>query len=396
MKAKELMSNAESHVRKIFSTHTKPELQYHCLPHTEGAVAAAEKIAGHYNLSKQDYAAVYIATWFHDVGYLFTTAEGHEEKGVELATDFIREQGGDEEIVEKVKECIMATKMPQHPVSLISQIVCDADLFHVGTNEFANSNKLVRKEKERVTGKKISGKVWRKQSLVWFESLQFHTDYAKALLKKGKAENIAWLKEKIKQDELGDSEEDEKITVKVDKKQEKSRGVETMFRTTSTNHLRLSEMADAKANIMITVNSIIASILVSILFRKLEEDERFLIPAMIFLVTALVSIVFAILVTRPNVTQGTFTKEDVEKKRANLLFFGNFHNMSLIDYQKGVDAMMADPEFLYGSMTRDIYYLGLVLARKYKLLRIAYSFFMFGFVLSVLSFVIAVTMFHKQ
>ena len=77
------------------------------------------------------------------------------------------------------------------------------------------------------------------------------------------------------------------------------------------------------------------------------------------------SIIFATLVTRPNVTQGIFTKEEIELKRANLLFFGNFHEMSLTDYKVGVDAMMNDPEFLYGSMTQDIYFLGKVLARKY-------------------------------
>ncbi|HTN17227.1 MAG TPA: Pycsar system effector family protein, partial [Chitinophagaceae bacterium] len=88
-------------------------------------------------------------------------------------------------------------------------------------------------------------------------------------------------------------------------------------------------------------------------------------------------------------------EEDLKKKRANLLFFGNFHKMSLSDYQRGIDAMMADSEFLYGSMTRDIYNLGVVLGRKYKLLRVAYSFFMFGFIISILSFVVAVTLFEK-
>jgi hypothetical protein len=194
---------------------------------------------------------------------------------------------------------------------------------------------------------------------------------------------------------VAEAEKEEKKKGKEDKKNKPSRGIETMFRTTSTNHLRLSEMADAKANIMITVNSIIASILVSVLFRKLEEDPRLMIPGMLFLATSLVSIIFAILVTRPNVTQGVFTKEDIDKKRANLLFFGNFYKMSLKDYQQGIDAMMQDSEFLYGSMTRDIYNLGVVLGRKYKLLRIGYSVFMIGFVVSVISFVIAVTMIPK-
>jgi len=257
------------------------------------------------------------------------------------------------------------------------------------------SNKKIRQETERLTAQSISGQQWRKQTLELLENTTFHTQYAQQLLERGKAKNIARIKEKISRNEPEKLAGEGKKKGSKEKVKKKPRGVETMFRTTSANHLHLSEMADAKANIMITVNSIIASILVSVLFRKLEEDERFLIPAMIFLITSLVSIIFSILVTRPNITQGTFTKEEVDSKRANLLFFGNFHSMSLGEYQAGINAMMNDSEFLYGSMTRDIYFLGKVLARKYRLLRIASNCFMVGFVLSVLSFVIAVTLFHK-
>lgn len=406
MNATELMNLAAAHVRAVYTDNQKPELHYHCLAHTENAVASAEKLADHYRLDISDYTAVYVAAWFHDIGYLFGPAEHHEEKSADLATAFLQEHGGDAMLIDKVKECIMATKMPQRPVSLISQIVCDADLFHLGTDEFEANNKQVRKELEERLGQKIPGKLWRRKNLDLMEQQQYHTDYARTLLQKGKDQNVAKLKARIQED-IADSK-DKKDKDKTDKNNKElkvantgdaqkkpTRGIETMFRTTSGNHLRLSEMADTKANIMITVNSIIASILVSVLFRKLEDDHRLIIPAVLFLITSLVSIVFAILVTRPNVTQGTFTEEDLVQKRANLLFFGNFHKMTLKDYQRGVDAMMNDSEFLYGSMTRDIYNLGVVLGRKYKLLRVAYSFFMFGFIISVLSFVIAVTLFQK-
>ncbi|MFA6152391.1 MAG: Pycsar system effector family protein [Chitinophagaceae bacterium] len=401
MSVTELMKKAALYVRNAYSEMKKPELVYHCLAHTEHTVAAAEKIADHYQLEEEDYAAVYIAAWFHDIGYLSAPAEQHEEKGIELVSAFIRENGGNDSLVGKVEECILATKMPQNPVSLISRIVCDADLFHFGTEDFETTNKQVRKEMEARFGQKIPGKLWRIKALDILNSQKFHTDYCQALLQKGKQENVDRIKVRIEDDNSKKSKKhqdeftDQTEALTEDSKKKPTRGVETMFRTTSTNHLRLSEMADTKANIMITVNSIIASILVSVLFRKLEDDHRLIIPAMMFLITSLVSIVFAILVTRPNVTQGTFTEEDLTKKRANLLFFGNFHKMSLSDYQRGIDAMMADSEFLYGSMTRDIYNLGVVLGRKYKLLRVAYSFFMFGFIISVLSFVIAVTMFKK-
>lgn len=396
-----LMQDAAQHVRNIFSENQKPELLYHCLSHTEHTVAAAEQIADHYQLNEEDYAAVYIAAWFHDIGYLLGAAEVHEEKGVEVAQAFINKHGGNDVLSAKVKECIMATKMPQRPLSLISEIVCDADLFHFGTDEFEGINKQVRKEMEARFGQKIPGKLWRFKAHEILKAQHFHTDYCRALLSKGKQANIERLKEKMAKDtdDKPKKEKAESVEPKLrdteELRKKPTRGVETMFRTTSTNHLRLSEMADTKANIMITVNSIIASILVSVLFRKLEDDERLILPAVLFLITSLVSIVFAILVTRPNVTQGTFTEEDLTKKRANLLFFGNFHKMKLQDYQRGIDAMMSDSEFLYGSMTRDIYNLGVVLGRKYKLLRIAYSFFMFGFIISILSFVVAVTLFKK-
>ncbi|GAB2531640.1 Pycsar system effector family protein [Spirosoma aerophilum] len=168
-----------------------------------------------------------------------------------------------------------------------------------------------------------------------------------------------------------------------------------MFRTTSANHLRLSEIADSKANIMISVNSIMVSILVSILPRRIEENPHLMMPTALFLTTSVLTIVFAILATRPNVTQGTFSHEDIQQKKGNLLFFGNFHRMSLGEYEWGIQELMQDSSYLYGTMTRDIYYLGLVLAKKYKLLRVAYTIFMFGFVTSILAFLVVFLFFGK-
>jgi hypothetical protein len=99
--------------------------------------------------------------------------------------------------------------------------------------------------------------------------------------------------------------------------------------------------------------------------------------------------VFSILASRPNVSSGKFTREDIKNKRTNLLFFGNFHAMNVEDYQWGMKEMMKDADYLYSSLIKDIYYLGKVLGRKYRFLRIAYSIFMYGFALAILSFIIA-------
>ena len=99
--------------------------------------------------------------------------------------------------------------------------------------------------------------------------------------------------------------------------------------------------------------------------------------------------VLSILATRPNVTRGKFTKEDVANRKVNLLFFGNFHQMKLNDFEWGISEMMQDREYLYGSLTKDLYFLGLVLNRKYSLLRVTYNVFMVGILTSVMAFVIA-------
>ena len=99
--------------------------------------------------------------------------------------------------------------------------------------------------------------------------------------------------------------------------------------------------------------------------------------------------IFSILSTRPKVTSGEFTQEDIVKKKVNLLFFGNFHKMSLEDFQDGMQEIMKDRDYLYKSLMKDLYFLGLVLEKKYRLLRIAYTIFMVGIVISVVAFVIA-------
>ena len=177
--------------------------------------------------------------------------------------------------------------------------------------------------------------------------------------------------------------------IKEEKKQKSGKlekGIETMFRITSGNHQRLSDMADNKANIMISTNSIIISIVLSTLLRKLEDDSYLLVPTLLLLSVCVTTIVFSVLSTRPSVPAGTFSKEDVEQKKVNLLFFGNFYRMSYNDYAAGMQVMINDQDFLYASLTKDIYTQGAVLGKKYWHLRIAYNVFMFGVVISVVAF----------
>ncbi|MEQ6167346.1 MULTISPECIES: Pycsar system effector family protein [unclassified Ekhidna] len=197
------------------------------------------------------------------------------------------------------------------------------------------------------------------------------------------------MEENEKVEELEEKVTKLKKKVKKAKELKPTRGIETMFRTTSKNHMELSAIADNKANIMISINSIILSVLVSVLIRKLEEYPHMTVPAIMLTLVCLTTIVFAVLATRPNVTKGRFKHEDIINKQTNLLFFGNFHRMKFDDYEWGMKEMLKDADYLYGSMIKDIYFLGAVLGKKYRLLRISYTIFMFGFVLAILGFIVA-------
>lgn len=139
--------------------------------------------------------------------------------------------------------------------------------------------------------------------------------------------------------------------------------------------MALSQMADSKANILISVNAIILSILIGNLIDKLQTDPNLQIPLALIAVVCVASIVFGILATRPNVSSGKFSHEDIASKRTNLLFFGNFHNASLEDYSWGMTEMLGDKNYMNSSMIKDNYFLGVVLAKNTNIsvLRIIFS-----------------------
>ena len=401
-----LLSDAQAFVTDIYTNKVNKSIRFHNLEHTQAVVLASEEMAQYYQLQDEDHAALAIAAWFHDTGYSSGDANDHEAVSVGLATNFLKEHQADEAFIQKVRSAIEATRMPQAPRNLIEQILCDADLYHLGTDEFKTKSKLLREELTGFFKKNVSKKQWRKININFLENHKYFTDYARRKLQPVKDKNLKDVKDpkdngkkpkKVKGDKdvmasFAEPQKDPATTAakKKDKDNEKTeRGISTVFRIVAGNQSNLSQMADSKANILISVNSIILTIIISVLLRTLENNTNLIIPTIILLIVCVAAIVFSILATRPNVSTGKFTKEDIHEKRTNLLFFGNFHQMSLPDYDWAMKEMLNDKEYLYSSMIKDIYFLGVVLAKKYQYLRISYSIFMYGLIIAVLAFALA-------
>ncbi|TDG35885.1 HD domain-containing protein [Pedobacter changchengzhani] len=405
MKYSEIQNEAKQYVSNYFETHKDVRLAYHNAQHTAEVIRATEQIANHYQLNERDYFIVVLAATFHDVGY-FEDAKNHEQKGAEIADVYLKNKGIPQDIRTEISNTILSTKIPQNPANLLENILCDADLFHLGTEEFRDRAKLMHKEVELICERNISKSDWRKKDLDFLEKHHYHTDYCQLLLNDQKQKNLDKIKSKLKVEEPQIKPEAVVIELKPvepetknekkNKRERPEKGIETMFRITSANNQRLSDMADNKAHILITVNSIILSLIVSLLLRRLENNSFLMVPTFMLLIVSLACVVVSILSTRPSIPSGVFNDEDLKNKRVNLLFFGNFYKMPLDNYANGMRQVMGDKEFLYGTLIRDVYSQGVVLGRKYKLIRLAYNIFMFGIVLSVLSFMVAYLWFGKD
>jgi predicted metal-dependent HD superfamily phosphohydrolase len=399
-----LYKKVESFVRELFEKNQTSALLFHTLNHTEKVVGHVKEIAAQHQLTEREQFVLYTAAWFHDTGHLFTEPSRHELRSVELMRDFLAQHITDEAMTREIGDVILSTRLPRHPEGLLQEIICDADTYHLGTKEFKTTNKLLKKEyaTRRVPE---SAEGWNKSALSFLESHQYYTSYCRKNLVEGKQRNIDRLRKKLKikkEDSTpatvgnsvlsGLSQPEGKGKEGKQKSNLLTRGIQTMLRLTSDNHLELSNMADRKANILISVNSIIISVILSVLVRRLDVDTYLVIPTIMFLSSSVTTIVLAILATRPKISQGVFSREDIMNHKTNLLFFGNFYKASLEEYQWGMSQMMSDSDYLYGTLIKDIHQLGVVLGRKYKLLRIAYNVFMIGIILSVVAFAVAVVL----
>ncbi|HLO81118.1 MAG TPA: Pycsar system effector family protein [Chitinophagaceae bacterium] len=406
MQLEQLLSDIESHIEQQYREHQDPRIIYHDVQHTREVVSAVITISGFYGMNDEERFPIIAAAWFHDLAYMFSGPQDHEEKSAVMARQYLEAKGLEEAVISQIEGCIMATRIPQTPHNLAEKIIADADLFHFGKASFQEKSDLLRRETELLTGNEITGTEWRANTLRFMEQHHYFTEFARQELQPSKEIFFRTLKDKQERKlaKLAKKEAEEKVEVQeaetglhvevVKKKKKKvdekpSRGIETLFRLTSRNHMELSALADNKAGIMISVNSIIISVILSVLLGKLGEYPHLVIPTILLLLVNITTVIFGILATRPKIVGDQFTQEDIDNRKINLLFFGHFNKMSLESYQRGILQMIDDKDYLYSSLTKDIYYLGVVLGKKYKYLRWSYTIFMWGLIVSVFAFAIA-------
>jgi len=385
-----IIEQAEDFVYKLLKDKLSDSFLYHNFSHTLSVVNAVKTIANGQKVSEHELELLLLAAWFHDTGYI-NGCEKHEAGSVMIAEKFLQEKNYPPEDIAQIGSLISATIKSHNPSTVLEKIIRDADYFHLAEKDYLSSAEFLKQELKSAMNINFTDLDWAKENLNFLTNHhRFFSDYALLYWQPKKEKNIQKIQKRIHQLEnnMEAPIKPKKQKIKDDKP---DRGIDTLFKITLTNHIRLSEIADSKANILLSVNAIIISIALSTLVPKLDSpgNVHLIIPTFIMVFFSVVSIIFAILSTKPKVTSGKFTRKDIEERKVNLLFFGNFFKMPYEEYQWAVNELLKDREYLYNSMTKDLYYLGLVLERKYRLLRITYNIFMVGIIVSVIAFVIA-------
>ncbi|MFT4980481.1 MAG: HD superfamily phosphodiesterase [Bacteroidia bacterium] len=387
-----LVQEIENHASGLIQNQLDAKYTYHNLAHTQNVVRHCHLLAEEAELTELETERLLIAGWFHDTGYI-QGHKDHEVRSVEYAKAFLLDKQYDAYGIEVVCKAIADTKYPQKPQSKLGEYLCDADLSGVGSEDYLQSTGNLRKEMAETCALYSPDGDWLADEIKFLSNHQYITETGRKLFEPKKQKNIEKLKQM--QEDLPEvpavsstdvAEKKKNKKVKEPKPKAYSRGVETMFRAGARTHINLSSMADSKANIMLSINAMIISVTLTVLIPKLDTNAHLIMPTLVLLGTCLAAIVLATLSTRPVINKGLSSKQDIANKRSNLLFFGNFHSMDLEDYEDGMKQMMEDNDFLYGSLTRDMYYLGKVLNKKYRYLRLCYTIFMYGMIASVIAY----------
>ena len=387
-----LVEKADQFVLNLFEQKLPNTFLYHNYRHSQRVVKSTKELIENSEIDVKQEEALLLAAWFHDTGYT-VIFNGHEEESEKIAREFLKKENADEQLINDVSRCILATKFnAAEPEDILEKIIKDADTSHLAKGYFDETSEFLRQELKLLKIRNYSTQEWIQENIKLFTQLhRFYTPYAIKNWQKKKDENLLELLKKDKSYKTKLKKEEVKAKVKAKYKNDSpERGIQTLYRVTMRNHLKLSDIADTKANILLSVNAIIISLAIANLIPDLNTpgNKQIMIPTLILVLFSVASIVGSILSTRPNVTTGEFTREQVKNKEVNVLFFGNFHQMPYDQFEWAMQEIIKDQSYVYDSLTKDLYYLGIVLNKKYRLLRITYTIFMIGIILSVLSFIL--------
>ena len=387
--------NAEKYVKHLLADQLSNNFLFHSQGYSRKLVNKATKIMDESEGIKVNKNHVVLSAWFLNAGYA-VDYDNHIAESIRLAKEFLRENKVGEHDIETVGSLIAKAWNTEDATTVEEAIIKDVRTWFYASDDFEEMLQLLRLELENFDRPVPDIDTWR---LNYVEKLRlehkYQTDYAKEKWHEQKEDNVISLISALRKADKTEKKETLKAKLKDESPQ---RAIQSLYRIELRNHLKLSDIADTKANILLSVNAIIISLLLANLIPKLDSPSNsyLIYPTVIFILFSIASMIMSVLATRPKVDNTDLVADDIKKKDTNFLFFGNFHSMELKDFKSKLREIIKSKESIYDSLSMDLYYLGKVLQQKYKLLRWTYTIFLVGVILSVIAFGFALKYFGME
>lgn len=385
----DIITSAEDYVRQIFEEKIPSNrYMYHNWVHTCQVRDEAIVLARQVGTKPEELELLNLASLFHDVGFS-ETYSGHEDHGIRIAKEFLTSVHYPKEKIAIIEGLINATRVDVKPTTQLEALLKDADTSSLGKPHFQIYTNSLRKELNALQNALLTKRDWAVANLRFLDEHEYFSAIGKERYGLTKEENKKLLQEELVAiDARLEEKERENINTIGS-----SKSAQTMFKTALRNHIDLSSIADNKANIMLSVNALIITFALPLLGKEIATNRVLLYPTVLLLSVCVISMIFATLATRPIPMKGYSSMESILAKKSNLFFFGNFYRMSFDEYERGMNATVADNSILDTTIMRDLFFLGRTLGFKYAYLRKCYTIFMFGIITTVIAFVVVFTCF---
>lgn len=388
-----LIDHARQYVLNFYNKHHSAKYVYHNYQLASEIVRQINVLAVEEEIADINLEIATIAGWFIHLGFLVDYQE-HAYYSKMEAQKFLLTLDTTDELTKAILRAIEQFNHNHQAETPAEKVLFDAATVIESFQNFEEKDALRKLEIELVTGQRFERKDW--VDMQWNKLLNIKLYSAAAQRKYGTILSLLIQEQKevfnkSKKKALNELGLSRRRFADIEKRTP-DRGVQTFFRSNYRNHINLSAIADNKANIMITVNSLLISVLITALtYRNItESNPMILLPVIIFLITGLASLIFAVLSARPKVTNINTANTPPIEIRKNIVFFGSFASLDLDQYEEAMDHMLKDGELLYGNMSRDLYFLGKVLDKKYRYLTVSYNVFMVGFIFTVTTFLFVI------
>lgn len=392
---KTVLINAEKYIKLLLVNQLSHNYLFHSQSYTCKLVNKVTELLAESEITELKSNQIILATWFLNAGYTIDY-DNHVVESIRLAKEFLEEQNIETENIDNVLHLVAKAWEKDKPTTKEEAIIKDIRTWFYASSNFKKLLQLLRLELESLNKSVPDLDIWR---LKYVEKLRlehkYYSDYAKENWQEQKEENVISLISAIQKANKTKNKETLKAKLKDNSPQ---RAIQSLYRIELRNHIKLSDIADTKANILLSVNAIIISLLLANLIPKLDSPSNsyLIYPTLIFILFSIASMIMSVLATRPKVDNSDVVEDEINNKNTNFLFFGNFHSMELNDFKTKLREIIKSKESIYDSLSMDLYYLGKVLQQKYKLLRWTYSIFIIGVIMSVIAFGFALKYFGME